>query len=91
MPCSKDFVRVFVNIMSLCYFCGKLLCRILVSGHISYLLLGETSPVFVCMRVCGYSHNDLLINAIIFITIIMNGYRSGGPISPSLITQTWRL
>jgi hypothetical protein len=47
IPRSKYFVRVFVNIMSFCYFGRKLLCRILMCGHISYLLLGETSPMFV--------------------------------------------
>jgi len=84
VPRTKDFFRVFVSIMSFCYFCRKL-CRFLMCDHIFYLLLGETSPVFVCMRVCGYSHNDLLIKAVIFMTSIMNFYRSRGQISPVLL------
>jgi hypothetical protein len=49
MPRSKDFVRAFVNIMSFCYFCGNLLCRILMCGHISYTVRGNKP------RVCVYA------------------------------------
>jgi len=58
-------------------------------GHISYLLLGEKSPVFLCMMACGYSHNDVLINAVIFIASIVKISRSRGPISPQVLLHKY--
>jgi hypothetical protein len=91
MPSSEDFVVVFVNTMSFCCLCRILLCGIVICGHVSYLQLRETSPVLVCTRACGYSHNDLLINGVIFMTSSVDVYRSRSPVSPSLVIQTWRL
>jgi hypothetical protein len=55
MPSSEDFVIVFVNTMRFCSICSirVMLCGIVICGHISDLLLEETSPVLVCMRACG--------------------------------------
>jgi hypothetical protein len=48
MPRSKDFIRVFVNIMSFFTFAG--ICRVDSDMRPHFLLI-------VCMRACGYSHN----------------------------------